>query len=53
MTNDFTASLPLLQKLKDLDIDQVIDQGTQIFNKYKNMEIDQEYEKLAVKDNNK
>lgn len=31
MAHDFTISLPVIQKLRDMDIDEVVDLGTQIF----------------------
>jgi hypothetical protein len=35
LNNDFTTSLPLIQKLKDMDVEEVLDIGTQLFDKYR------------------
>ena len=34
LENDFITALPLIQKLKDLDVDQVIKLGLKLFEKY-------------------
>lgn len=39
LENDFITSLPLIQKLKDLDLDTLIKQGTKLFHKYKKIDI--------------
>jgi len=39
MENDFITSLPLIQKLKDLQIHDLIKNGTALFEKYKRSNI--------------
>lgn len=39
MTTDFMTFLPLLQKLKDIDIEFVIEVGTEFYHKYKKVNI--------------
>jgi hypothetical protein len=43
MTADFMTFLPLLQKLKDLDIEVIIEIGTEFYHKYKKVNIDEKY----------
>lgn len=44
------TSLPIIQKLRDMDIDQVIEIGTDFFNKYKKININKEFEKSLAND---
>ncbi len=43
MENDFITSLPIIQKLKDVDTEQLIKMGTKLFNKYKRRNINEEF----------
>lgn len=52
MNNDFTTSLPLIQKLKDMDVEEVLDIGTQLYEKYRMVKIYEEFEKKIAKDKN-
>ena len=52
MNNDFTTSLPLIQKLKDMDVEEVIDIGMQLYDKYRQVKINEEFEKKVAKDRN-
>lgn len=49
MENDFITSLPLIQKLKDLDIENLVKTGTKLFNKYKRKNINEEFNELIAK----
>ena len=51
MTADFMTFLPLLQKLKDLDIEVIIEIGTEFYHKYKKVNIDEKYQKLQNSQN--
>lgn len=50
MDKDLTVSLPLIQKLRDMDIDEVIEKGTQLFYKYHQININDEYQKILKRD---
>jgi len=41
MENDFITSLPIIQKLKDLDVDHLLKTGSKLFNKYKRKNINE------------
>jgi hypothetical protein len=41
MENDFITSLPIIQKLKDLDLDQLLKTGAKLFSKYKRRNINE------------
>lgn len=49
MENDFITSLPIIQKLKDVDTEQLIKMGTKLFNKYKRRNINEEFAQLISK----
>lgn len=49
MENDFITSLPLIQKLKDLEIDNLIKNGINLFNKYKRINIASQFDALMSK----
>lgn len=49
MENDFITSLPIIQKLKDVDTDQIVKVGTKLFNKYKRRNINDEFAELISK----
>lgn len=51
MTTDFMTFLPLLQKLKDIDIEFVIEVGTEFYHKYKKVNINERFEKLQNNQN--
>lgn len=48
MENDFITSLPLIQKLRDVDIETVISLAIKFFNDYKRKNISQMYEELIA-----
>lgn len=48
MENDFITSLPLIQKLRDVDIETVIKLAIKFFNDYKRKNISQMYEELIA-----
>ena len=40
MENDYVTSLPLIQKLKDVSIDKLIGLGNDLYDKYKQTNIE-------------
>lgn len=48
MENDFITSLPLIQKLRDVDIDNVIRLAIKYYNDYKRKNIPKMYEELIA-----
>lgn len=47
MKNDFIAALPLIQKLRDLDVEQVIKLGLKLYEKYRKIDIEKVFLKLT------
>ncbi len=48
MENDFITSLPLIQRLKDLDVEELIKHGTKLFQKYKRVNIKEKFKELIA-----
>jgi len=46
LENDFITSLPLIQKLKDLEVDKLIKDGRKLFNKYSRVDINEKFNEL-------
>ena len=47
MKNDFIAALPIIQKLRDLDVEQVIKLGLKLYEKYRKIDIEKVFVKLT------
>lgn len=47
MQNEFTTSLPLIQKLKDLDLKKLIKMGSDLYKKYQKINIDEKFSQLT------
>ena len=46
MENDFIGALPIIQKLKDIDVEQVVKLGTKLYEKYRKVNIDKLFDRI-------